>query len=289
MTDEFEVSVGSDSIRLAARGENAGRFTDAVAGFVSPVTEGTAWIGDVVRMYRQRSAIRGLARARELAEELSVPVRPVAPKFLMNWLEGVSLEEEDSSLTELWAGLLVSGTRDLKPNHLRFQRMLREMTPRHHEFFQYLCDADAVFRCLNLRERLERVVSYNDKSRRMFQELPSIDEFMIMASGMQRPGLKAIHVERAVVGDLGVIKPLEYYQTGDTFVEFFNDGTYGALGDFGLVARDRIIFTENYGNTRRLYNNGIIVHYIYISNLGIEFIEACGGEESSSAPSVDEI
>lgn len=137
--EEFSVSVSSDGGTVSAKGESVSRVVDALAGFLSPISEGAGYFGDVIRMYRQENVIRGVAKAKKLADNLGVPIQPVHPKFLVNWVEGVSLEDEvekEDPLTEMWAGLLVSASQNLKPGHHLYRRILSELTTDHAEFIQ---------------------------------------------------------------------------------------------------------------------------------------------------------
>lgn len=290
MTDEFEVAVGSDGVRVAARGHGVERLMDALVGFVTPMTEGAAAIGDAVRMYRQRSAIRGLARARELADELGVPIRPVEPKFLVNWIEGASLEEENAPLTELWAGLLVSGTRGLKPNHLRFQRMLREMTGQHYEFFQYLCDSSANLVGDNLKDRRIKIQLNIENKSTTLSESPTIEYAREKAFALEAPGLKWIELEYGRIDKSEVVNKGKVHHLNMNFFPFFTDGTYKSLKDSGLITQDAISFRGSVNGIITSGSVGFVIYYCYISRLGIEFIYDCTGKEppETSLPYVNQ-
>jgi len=141
--DELDVDIGATKASLSVRGEGVARVVDALVGFCSPVTEATGYLGDVLRVYRQENAMRAIARAQALAVDLGVNVKPVTPKFLVNWTESVSLEsgtEDDDSITELWAGLLVSASQKEKPGHYLYRRILGEFTKDHADCILYFAD-----------------------------------------------------------------------------------------------------------------------------------------------------
>ncbi|MDH4413574.1 MAG: hypothetical protein QE484_09720 [Rhizobium sp.] len=146
MTDEqseVNVEISGTTVTVGAKGSGADRLTHVVADALSPFSEGLGYIGDVVRFYRQDTALRSIARAVELAESLDIKMRPVPPKFLVDWVEKASLESPDEpEMTDLWAGLLVSASRAPSPTHYVFKRILSEMTREHVTFLSDFCDID---------------------------------------------------------------------------------------------------------------------------------------------------
>jgi hypothetical protein len=75
----------------------------------SPVVEGAGLIGDYIRFFRQAATIRAMQRVQVLAEQQQLKLRPVPPKVIVPWVEGVSLEDPTSPLIDWWANLLVHG------------------------------------------------------------------------------------------------------------------------------------------------------------------------------------
>lgn len=146
MTDEqseVNVEISGTTVTVGAKGSGADRLTHVVADALSPFSEGLGYIGDVVRFYRQDTALKSIARAIELAEKLNVQMRPVTPKFLVDWVEKASLESPDEpEMTDFWAGLLVSASRAPSPTHYVFKRILSEMTREHVTFLSDFCEID---------------------------------------------------------------------------------------------------------------------------------------------------
>ena len=141
--DEIEVSVGKDAFTVKSGGDAAARITHTIADLLSPFSESTGLIGDVIHYYRQDMALRAISRAREIAAKTGAKLQPVPPKFLVKWVEDASLEESKSDeLVDLWAGLLVSASTEFSPIHFQTRRILSEITPEHVRFIEYMCDID---------------------------------------------------------------------------------------------------------------------------------------------------
>jgi hypothetical protein len=110
-SDKVEISVGQSGIKVGAHGSGASRLAHALADLLSPLTEGAGVLGDSLRLRRVQSAIRSLQAAHAAAEASGLPLKPVAPKFLVQWLEHASLEDEQNEeLTELWGKLLAAAS-----------------------------------------------------------------------------------------------------------------------------------------------------------------------------------
>lgn len=141
--DEIEISVGKDSLSVKSGGDAAARITNTISDLLSPFSEATGVIGDVIHYYRQDMALRAIGRAREIAKKTGANLQPVPPKFLVKWVEDASLEEsENDELVDLWAGLLVSASTDFSPIHFQARRILSEITLDHIRFLEYICDIE---------------------------------------------------------------------------------------------------------------------------------------------------
>lgn len=173
-SDEFTVAVGPDKASMTARGESASRLTNSFVDLLSFFTDGAGALGDMVRAYRIENAIRAMARARKLAEDNHLNLKPVPPKFLIQWTEAASLEEPgDHDLSESWAHLLVNAGMGLKPTHILFKRLLSEMSGRHVELVKWLCDFDDVRGNFDFSEMSNNAANWN----KFFSDLSEIREF----------------------------------------------------------------------------------------------------------------
>jgi hypothetical protein len=127
---------------------------NAVVDLFSPLTEMAGTIGDKIRVYRKLSVMRALKRAKAKAETEGLTLEPPPLKFLIPYLEKVSLEAEtDDVLNELWANLLVSSATKYKSEHNLFIRILNELSTKEARAFQYLArniepDSSLDYKCL---------------------------------------------------------------------------------------------------------------------------------------------
>ncbi|MEQ9507232.1 MAG: hypothetical protein RLO80_13300 [Hyphomonas sp.] len=138
--DEFEISAGAEGGKLSVKGDVAARWGNTFADAISPFTNALGALGDVIHAFRTENAIRALSKAQEIARDKGINLQPVPPKFLVKWVECVSLEEpssDDSDLANLWAGLLVSAAQGLKPGHHYFRRILEDLTFEHYQFLKH--------------------------------------------------------------------------------------------------------------------------------------------------------
>ncbi|NGO50980.1 Abi-alpha family protein [Allomesorhizobium camelthorni] len=137
---ENSVSVKGDAglVELRASGEGASRITNAIADLLSPFSEAGGVVGDHIRFFRQSSALRAIARAREIAVERGLELRPVPPKFLLQWVEKASLEDEsEDNLTEQWAELLASASANYKSAHVAYADLLGQIDKKDAELLRF--------------------------------------------------------------------------------------------------------------------------------------------------------
>jgi len=131
--DSTEISVSKDGFGFKTDGDAASRLAHAALDFLSPITEGTGFLGTKLRGYRMEAALKATLRAKEICEENNLPINPVPPKFLLQWIEGASMEdvEEVESLTEMWANLLVSESTTQLENSQIFIGLVKQLNWRH--------------------------------------------------------------------------------------------------------------------------------------------------------------
>lgn len=115
----------------------------SVCDLFSPLTEIAGTIGDHIRIYRELSVLRTLKRAKEIAQEEGIVLNPPPLKFLIPFLENVSLEEnsDDNQLIELWAKLLRSSAYNYKTEYNLFIRILNELSPTEAKVFHYIANS----------------------------------------------------------------------------------------------------------------------------------------------------
>ena len=111
----------------------------SVCDLFSPVTELAGALGDKVRIYRELAVLRTLNRAKEIAKEEGLILEAPSLKFLVPYLESVSVEDEDNSvLQEMWANLLVSSSSGFESEYNFFIRVLGEISSKEASAFSYI-------------------------------------------------------------------------------------------------------------------------------------------------------
>ena len=106
-----------DEVVMAARAvqelsQPAAQFTATVAG-TGPVSELSAWLGDLVRGGRFRAQLKVLTRAYEAVERAGLPPQVVPRKILAPLLETAGLEDpRDEPMIERWSHLLANAAVD---------------------------------------------------------------------------------------------------------------------------------------------------------------------------------
>lgn len=126
--DKIKVGVSTDGVTIESEGIITARISNQIADLLSPFSEMAGLIGDRVRIFRQTAAINALTRAHEIASQRGLPVKPVPPKFLLEWLECASLEDEDDDeLKTLWAELLASASQHPEVAKVAYIDFLRKI------------------------------------------------------------------------------------------------------------------------------------------------------------------
>lgn len=124
-----EITVGKEGFSFKTDGEASERLANAALDFLSPVTEGAGFLGTKLRGYRMEAALKATIRAKQICEENNLPINPVPPKFLLQWVEGASIENpEDETLINLWSNLLASESSNPSTGNLTFIRIIKELT-----------------------------------------------------------------------------------------------------------------------------------------------------------------
>jgi hypothetical protein len=117
------------SISVDVSRESTEQLIGAISDAFSPATEFLGAIGDKIRIYRTKVALKVLEETRRLARRQNVKLSAPPLKFLVPFLEKASLEEEGSDLTRRWAALLLSSARDFDEGNLVFIDVLSQIGP----------------------------------------------------------------------------------------------------------------------------------------------------------------
>jgi hypothetical protein len=187
--DEISIEAKDAGISLKSSGEAAGRLTNALTDLISPLTESAGYFGDRIRLYRIGAVITALQTAHAIAKERGSALRPVPPKFLVQWLENASLEGETSAnLSELWAKLLVSASDGYKSSHISCIDLLKKIGPDEAKLLQYFAhdtnpDYSLYFDILSQRkDYLQAIVNIIKEGK--LEDNPKWGEVLNMADGV---------------------------------------------------------------------------------------------------------
>lgn len=200
-------------------GKNLG-FLQKVIG---PLAEVSEILSDQVRFFRWKSAVSTLDKARKFAEKRGVEVSEVPLKFLVPFLEGCSLEEEGSELTEYWAKLLAGAMSNKKLARNHFIDILKGASQEEMVLLDQLVDrkfitfmkkspgfgniepglivnALTTMRRIQLADHVEKSVLYIIElfEEDLTAEKEQIEEFLVTLSSHDHPPIK---IENIVISD----------------------------------------------------------------------------------------
>jgi hypothetical protein len=122
--NKVSVNVGQDGANLNIEGVAP---VNTLVDLLSPFSHGMGWIGDRFSDLRRKSAIRAARKAKELLAAEGIVRGDIPPKILLPWLEGASLETEEDSLTDMWAGLLARAVKSSDAVNISYIETLKRL------------------------------------------------------------------------------------------------------------------------------------------------------------------
>jgi hypothetical protein len=109
--------------------EAAKPIVEAVVDIFSPATELLGWLGDSVRVHRARTVLKCFALTKKIADEAGITLKAPPTKFISQYIENASLEEEDNDkLIEYWARILVNAGENYRDNHVFYVNILKQIS-----------------------------------------------------------------------------------------------------------------------------------------------------------------
>ena len=174
MQDSFKVAATASSASVEMRGTGVSRVTDALLDLVAPFTNAAGWLGDKLSYGRRDAAIRAASRARAQLQREGISSGEIPPKIFLPWLEGASLETDQSdNLTDAWAGLFVRSVKSADAVVISYIETLKKLGKKKAELLEFFAtdtsptfslkfyhpDADGMFLDSNplLRHVIDRV------------------------------------------------------------------------------------------------------------------------------------
>lgn len=127
--DRTKFEISDRKLKASLPAEQASALWQQISDLLSPVIESAGLLGDYIRYFRQRAALATFNKMRDLATEGNLQLHPVPPKFLVQFIEKASLEDDESELVETWAELLLSAATNYDPAYVRSIEILSQIGP----------------------------------------------------------------------------------------------------------------------------------------------------------------
>ena len=236
----LKVALGELELQVSSSG--AERLLHAIGDFISPATESMGFVGTWVNGWRQVSAYKAAARAKEICDEAGLRISPLPPKFFCNWLEGASQEDpnSDENITEFWARLLANAVEEHNDlsNLLFATNVLKQLDGNVAIYFDSICSEID-------KESLGKQSTFILRTNALYQERltnPNVPFditdssylFEKFAVGRQKNGVLISRLERAAFEETGKSR---VYREKHIDVELSDVEKLLKLETVGLVSR----------------------------------------------------
>jgi hypothetical protein len=115
--------------KIQVSDETVRPVVNAALEIFSPATELLGWAGDAIRIYRARTVLRCFERTKRIAAKAGLKLKAPPVKFLSQYIENCSLEDEkDETLIEWWSRLLVEASTNFHSKHVFYSNVLKQIT-----------------------------------------------------------------------------------------------------------------------------------------------------------------
>lgn len=122
---------------MSSKSGETGNIQAALRDAISFFSEPMGFIGDQIHHKRVTNAINALLDAKNICEKNNIKIKPVPNKFLIDWVEGAS-KENDESLSAMWAKLLASASEDDEWARISYTDTLRKLNKKDAEILKHL-------------------------------------------------------------------------------------------------------------------------------------------------------
>lgn len=135
-----DIGVGAKAeIKAEVPTSSVGRFVDALTDMIRPFAEARGLRADQIRLQREDVLIEIAKKARDRLALENLSPQSLPNKFLIPFLEAASLEDvRDDKLTDMWANLLASASRDSGSKSPIFISILKELTGEEASLFEFV-------------------------------------------------------------------------------------------------------------------------------------------------------
>jgi hypothetical protein len=254
--------------------------TVAWLDLISPLTEWAGLKGDELKLRRSQLRLQRedvlaeiVERARRRLENSQTDRKPIQNKFLVPFLEQASLEDENSSLIDMWAGLLASAAEGGSSNHIHFVSIMSQLSGRQGELFAKLVHTVSERVLALAMDKIKELESHSVRETiaSALMEIPatSLSDFEPAASRIADL-MNCVGVE-VVYGDVSIGPRDNYVQINFVNDDIFSDEIeidFSILEAVGLIRRvdARIDGAQGYSVT--------LVYY-HLTAMGYYFASAC--------------
>jgi len=177
MSNEIKIDIPADVPRDTLK------FFQRVLG---PFADASDFLGDKVRFWRWKSAIKTLQRVEEFARANNVAPKEVPLKFLVPFLEKASLENEESPHIDVWARLLLAASQDYDVRFNYYTDILGKIGPEQARLLQRMrsrSDARLYGRYLDALVALKRRPRISEETTWLREAFDSTDDMIVDSAG----------------------------------------------------------------------------------------------------------
>jgi len=248
--------------------ESSGRALDALIDLIRPISESFGYLGDKVRLAREKTLFEIAHRVRERLVLSNVETKPIENKFLIPLLEKASLEDaSNEKLIEMWANLLATAATDRVELLGQYVSVLSELTSDQARLLDKILEIDAVTG-VTAGHFVDNYYYFNQTG------LPgSLSEFAT-AKNADEFAEKAI--EMLAMAGIAIDTLCVYGDAGDETTVAAPDGVYSDLLFYDFENLCRLGLLERIEIKR--YKVGIYdidLHYYLVTPVGIDLYACC--------------
>ncbi|MGT2501008.1 Abi-alpha family protein [Bradyrhizobium guangxiense] len=214
-------------------------------------------------------------RARARLSKSPEGLKPIGTKFLVPFLEKASLEDKDSPLINMWAGLLASAATGGSSYHVHFVSVISQLSQKQGELLEELIGTKSDNVAALAMDRIKASLEHHAVRKSVAQAL---DELVLSSSTDFDPLTSAIAelmncvgVEM-VFGAVGIGSRENYVEIDFCNGNLYSDGIevdFSILEAVGLIRRVEVNF-----DVGKVYS--ITLEYYHLTSMGYHFAKACG-------------
>lgn len=271
-------------VNITISEKSTDKIVKAVTDLFSPVTESMGLIGDHIRIYRERSVEKTLKRAQEIAADEGKSPELPPPKFLVPYLEAVSVEEEyDDSLRDKWARLLLNAGS--KPDSYSYyaRTILSELSQSEAKLLDEIVSETKVL----------TFGSYNEYIKYQKNKLKSVydacENIVLKLNGGELDSKQALPAIAKEFGDLLVVSfsfktDNDALQKDESGRASFSHRRIGdQYGSFEILQSRKLVEVANHfelGKVKGL-RTSLSINWIYFTNIGFGVVKKLYAESES--------